>query len=423
MRLRLGLRARFVAALLSVAVLLSAGYYYSVHRIVELVEIELQQRALDRELEEFADQLARSPGSELPQRLRMRAYVVHDERELESLPERLRDLRPGQHRELMIDGHRYQAARRDVGSLRLILAHDIEDIEALERRLVALAWFIVGAGLLVAAAVGVLLARAVTRPVSRLAALVTGLDPTRRGQRVDDPADDPEIGRIAVAFDRFLVRLDEYVSREQAFTDEASHELRTPLAIVDSATQLLKRQNAHDASTQQRLARIERATAQMHSLIEALLFLARADGGLAQEPVALDTLLQEVCDGHRELLGGRDLSLSCEVTAPQTVQAPRGMVLCVLNNLLGNAIRHTAQGRIEVCLQPGCIRIRDTGSGIPDEDLPHIFELGYRGRQSRGSGLGLHLVRRICDRLGWRIDVQSAAGTGTEFRVSLDAAA
>lgn len=417
MRLRSSLRTRFVAALLTLASILSAGYYLSVHRIVELVEIELQQRALDRELAELAAALARDPQAALPQRAHVRVYWLREATGLDALPPPLRRLREGRHRELVIDGRRFQAARRDIGSGRLVLAHDIEDIEALERRLVTLAWLVVGCGLLVAVGVGLLLAQAVTRPVARLATAVSNLDPARRGHRLGSGADDPYVRQIAAAFDRYLDRLDQFVAREQAFSDEASHELRTPLAVIEGALHLMRRQAVLDEPNRQRLARIGRATAQMHSVIEALLYLSRAGGGGSAEPVALDEVLAEVCDSHRQLLEGRQVDVTCEILAPRQVRVPRGMVLCVVNNLVSNAIRSTVRGRVQLRLEADAIVVADTGSGIPDADLPHIFELGYRGRQSRGSGLGLHLVQRICKQLDWHISVHSAAGQGTEFRV------
>lgn len=414
---RLTLTARFVAALLLVAVILSAAYYYSVHRIIELVESEIRDRSLLPELRLMAEVLARDPDALVRPPAGARLFIARSQGEVEALPTGLQSLIPGAVGELKLDGRHYLAARLDVDSIRVILTEDIEDLESLEDRLADLAWWTIGGGLLAAALAGVLLGGVVKRPVSRLADSVTNLDPALRGQRIDLTSSDPDIGRIGATFDRYLEKLDQFVERERAFTDEASHELRTPLAIVDGATQLLKRQAPTDPQTIQRLGRIERATAQMHSLIDALLYLARSDGGYAREELDLGALLREACEGHRELLAGRDVRLNCEISAEQRIQAPRGMVLSVINNLLSNAIRHTASGKIEVQLSPGTIMIRDTGTGISGADLPHIFALGYRGGESRGSGLGLHLVRRICQQLGWRIEVTSPEVGGTTFLV------
>lgn len=412
---RLTLTARFVAALLLVAVVLSIAYYYSVDRIIELVETELSDRSLLPDLRRIAAVLEEDPDAIVRPPSGARLFIARGPGEVDALPTQLKGLVPGVAGEIKLDGREFLAGRLDVRSTRVILAKDIEDLEDLEARLAVRAWWTIGSGLLAAALAGVLLGRVVKRPVSTLADRVTNLDPALRGQRIGSLSSDPDIGRIGATFDRYLEKLDQFVEREHAFTDEASHELRTPLAIVDGATQLLKRQAGLDTQTSERLGRIERATAQMHSLIDALLYLARSDGGFARDELDLGTLLREACDGHRELLAGRDVQLHCEINTEHRIQAPRGMVLSVVNNLLGNAIRHTASGRIDVQLNRDNIMIRDTGTGINGTDLPRIFELGYRGAESRGAGLGLHLVRRICQQLGWRIEVTSPAGNGTTF--------
>ncbi len=144
-----------------------------------------------------------------------------------------------------------------------------------------------------AIAAGVLLSQRVVRPVLRLADEVSALDPSDTKRRLRDEFSDQEIGPIAAAFDGYLERLDEFVARERAFTDEASHELRTPLAVVLSAVQLLDQEPTLSDRGRERVARIGRAARQMQDLVEALLFLAREDGGWKAEPCALDEVLEE----------------------------------------------------------------------------------------------------------------------------------
>ena len=104
---------------------------------------------------------------------------------------------------------------------------------------------------------------------------------------------------------------------------------------------------------------------------------------------------------------------------PVAVNGAPVMVACVVNNLLLNAVNFTQSGAINVRLTPSELIVRDTGIGIPPQDLSRIFERRYRGTQSRGLGLGLYLVSRICQRLGWVIETESAEGLGTTFRVRL----
>ena len=111
-------------------------------------------------------------------------------------------------------------------------------------------------------------------------------------------------------------------------------------------------------------------------------------------------------------------SLNVEVEPVLVTGAPV-MIACVVNNLLLNAVNFTQQGFIDVKLTLTELTVRDTGIGIPPQDLSRIFERRYRGAQSRGLGLGLYLVSRICQRLGWTIETRSAEGSGTLFRILL----
>jgi signal transduction histidine kinase len=256
------------------------------------------------------------------------------------------------------------------------------------------------------------------RPVTELANDVTRLDPSRRNERLGKRFSEREVGVIAAALDDYMERLDRVLEREQAFTEDASHELRTPLAVIASAAELLMEEPALSATARERVQRIRRATGQMQSLIEALLFLARGESTESGQPCALDQIVKE----SAELVGAQAATKSLQLQVsvePVTVTGSPVMVACIVNNLLLNAVNFTQEGRIEVRLTPTELTVSDTGIGIPPQDLSRIFERRYRGAQSRGLGLGLYLVSRICRRLGWRIETHSAEGAGTTFRVLL----
>jgi signal transduction histidine kinase len=319
--------------------------------------------------------------------------------------------------EIQIGEISYVAARRDVGDARLYLVLDISNVEALEDRLITLALVFVLASLVAAVAVALALSRLVTRPVSRLANLVTALDPTDRGLSLRATFDDRDVGIIAAAFDRYLQRLDDFVVREQAFTDAASHELRTPLAIIQSGVQLLLEESGLSTRGRERLERIHRAVQQMNGLIEALLLLAREGEGAATATCSLDEVLRAAVDTHRAAAASSDLELHCEIVAPQAVGASAVMANAVVGNLIDNAIQHAEHGRIDVRLESGKLSVQDSGKGIPAEELGRVFDFRYRGPGSRGMGLGLFLVKRFCDRLGWQIHASSSPGAGTRFEV------
>ena len=126
-------------------------------------------------------------------------------------------------------------------------------------------------------------------------------------------------------------------------------------------------------------------------------------------------------ESQREVFAARDVRIDLQVATPQRVNAPCGMVASVLNNLVVNALNHAGCGEVSVRLEAGRVIVRDTGSGIAPGDLAHVFERRYHGARTGGLGLGLYIVKRICDRLGWTIAVRSAPGAGTCVEIGFPA--
>jgi signal transduction histidine kinase len=122
--------------------------------------------------------------------------------------------------------------------------------------------------------------------------------------------------------------------------------------------------------------------------------------------------VQEVVNARQDAARAKALHLSLSVAEPQLVRASPGIAASVVSNLVGNAIHHTQHGGVEVRLERGRLTVLDTGSGIPAEDLSRVFERRYRGTHSSGHGLGLYIVKRICDQLGWTVR-SSAPQQGT----------
>lgn len=416
-KLHLNLRARFILALLVVATLLSGGYYYAVHEFVEVLEDELGTQSLVRELNDFTEYYAKNPAAPPIARDRIQTYVYKRNQAAADLPPPLAKWENGHSGEFRWHGIEYQAIRHDIGDTRVYMTLSLSRVEDLESRLVAFAWVFISCALLLSAIAGAGLSLLVTRPVSRLAHMVTDLHPAERGRTLADQFGDHEVGQIAHAFDQYLGKIDDYVKREKAFTDDASHELRTPLTIIMNAAQLLDDDPQLSASSRERLARISRAATQMQALIEALLFLAREDGGIARDRCPMDEILSESVEALSQQRTGAALQIHLDIGAQPIVQAPRAMVSCVMQNLISNAMQHGGEGRIDVRLHEREFVVQDMGSGIPEAALERIFERRYRGTDSHGLGLGLYIVQRICKRLGWKIDVGNVDGAGARFVV------
>jgi signal transduction histidine kinase len=420
MHARWSLRARFLLATSLLTVVLCAVFAIAVHQFVELLEDELLNRTLVREMQEFKTELAEDPQARPPSASGVSGFVVRTPAERAALPAELAPLSLGVHEDVLMRGREYFVAVGESGNARLYILLNTERVEALEGSVVTVAALVTLVALGLAAIIGFALSRAVMRPVTELANDVTRLDPSRRNERLGNRFSEREVGIIAAALDDYMERLDRVLEREQSFTEDASHELRTPLAIITSAAELLIEEPMLSAAARERVQRIRRATGQMHSLIEALLFLARGESTDSAQVCALDRIVTE----SAELVGAQAATKSLRFSVsvqPVMVSGSPIMVACVINNLLLNAVNFTQEGSITVELTAAELIVHDTGIGIPPKDLSRIFERRYRGPQSRGLGLGLYLVSRICQRLGWTIETHSAEGAGTTFRIILGA--
>jgi signal transduction histidine kinase len=419
MRVDWSLRTRFLLAVSVLVIVLCGAFAAAVHECIELLEDELLNHTLVREMQEFKRDVAVRPQSPPPSAGGLSGFVVRGAADRASLPPEVAGLTNGVHEDVVVQGRVYYVAVDDVGATRLYLLLDTERVELLEGDVVGAAIVVGVAALALAAVLGLALSRAVMRPVTQLASDVAHLDPARRKERLENRYANREVGIIAAAFDDYMDRLEHVLEREQAFTEDASHELRTPLAIISSAAELLAEEPALSAAGVERVLRIRRAAGQMQSLIEALLFLARGEeaGGRYQQ-CALDQIVREAVEVISAGATAKSLDLSVNVE-PVVVRGAPVMIACVVNNLLLNAVNFTQSGAIAVRLTADQLTVRDTGIGIPPQDLARIFERRYRGMQSRGLGLGLYLVSRICGRLGWVIETESAEGRGTTFRIRL----
>jgi PAS domain S-box-containing protein len=210
-----------------------------------------------------------------------------------------------------------------------------------------------------------------------------------------------------------------------------SHDLRNPLSVIDMcAASLSEKLPAHDAGTRNLVATIESSTAWMNRLIEDLLDVARMEAGrltLQRQSHDLVRVISEATVMLEPLIVEKSLRLHedlPEYLPPTSVDARR--IVQVLENLVSNAVKHTAPGgeiRIRAESANGEVRIavRDTGSGIPAENLPHLFNRFWqaRGAQRGGAGLGLAIAKGIIEAHGGHIWVESEVGAGSTFAFSL----
>lgn len=420
MRYSQSLRLRFTAAsvllVLGITTLFSWGVYLGQEQVDDQLLVSLMQREVD----EYARMYRRDHDVPPPRSSLLHSYVVVPG-EPGDLPSEFLALPPGIHHDILLDGHNYQVANFTLEDKRFYLAYDITQIETSEAWLklcLVLGVLTAGAG---AGFVGWRLSRMVISPVSQLAEQIRGRDPLDANADFERRFPGFEVGAIAHAFDSYIRRIGEFISRERAFTEDASHELRTPVTVIGTAAERIAEDPALPGSLLPVIRRIQRAGRQMQTTTQALLFMAREDEppASAMERALIVEVIEQAVEDIRHLLVGKPVQLETCIEDDAKRLIPRGLGYIVVSNLLHNAISHTSSGRIVVSLRNGWLTVEDTGDGVPAAELPRIFERHYRGAHSSGQGLGLHIVKRICDRLGWGIEVKTAPEAGTRFTVRM----
>ena len=246
--------------------------------------------------------------------------------------------------------------------------------------------------------------------------------------RLNLPKNGDELGRLAATFDGMLTRLDDSFRRERQFTADASHELRTPLAAMQTIIGVTRSQKRTAGDYEQALDDLGEETNRLRSLAEDLLLLSRGEQSTQHqlEQVDLSSLLEDVDESLTPLAEAKGLILECRIPPNITMNSDRDGLIRLFVNLVDNAIKFTRSGTILISAQFDArnirVAIKDTGIGISQENLQHIFDRFYRVDTSRtesGAGLGLAIALQIARSLGGDITVESALGTGTAFFVRL----
>lgn len=235
--------------------------------------------------------------------------------------------------------------------------------------------------------------------------------------------DEAEVADLVEAFNDYHRRMGQMIQREKEFTSNVSHEFRTPLTAIKTSCELLAQNAVLDAKSAARLQQIDRAADHMIELINVLLLLAREESSANVEPTNLMGAIEDALDPFADRLTTRSITLSIDIDSGLRVEVNRSALAIVLSNLIDNAVRHTERGRISFSYADGWLRIADTGRGIPQHDLAHIFERFYQARPAQEAGhtfgIGLAIVKKISDRYRWSIGVDSTPGKGTCVSLSL----
>jgi heavy metal sensor kinase len=289
--------------------------------------------------------------------------------------------------------------------------------------------------LLLAGVGGIFLASRALRPIDQVTRTAQMINTTDLHQRLNYRGPDDEVGRLAMMFDGMLDRLQAGFERERCFTGDAAHELRTPLTALKGHIGVILSQPRPPGEYVETLHDLEQQVDRLIRLSTDLLFMARLEYGQPQntaESIALSDLLSVLQDQIKPLAEAKTLSLTSHVEPDITVQGNMDLLIRLFLNLLDNAIKYTPTGgSITIHAQNSGdeiqVAIRDTGPGIPADQLPHLFQRFYRVERDRarreadqgGAGLGLAIAREIAHLHNGQITVESAIGQGSTFTVHL----
>ena len=271
-----------------------------------------------------------------------------------------------------------------------------------------------------------LMAGHVLKPLKELSSAIEEIGGNDLSNRVEIQGRQDEIGRLARSFNHMMDKVSASFERQKRFSASAAHELKTPLATILVNLEVLELDGKTSPDRMEKVLTIVKAnTERMIRLVEDLMRLTSDKDHEMEEEVELSEVFAITLYELSPLIRKKDLTVSIENTPDISLTGSRVMLYRVMSNLLENAAKYNREhGSISIVTGRDdngvTVKIEDTGIGIPEDALPHIFEPFYRVDQSRsravgGAGLGLPLVKDIVEKHGGEVTVKSAAGEGTTF--------
>ncbi len=318
-------------------------------------------------------------------------------------------------------------------TMKVYVAYPISEINEVLSNLFFIFIFLIPVAVVISVGGGWFLATRSFKPVDDIARTARAITAHNLDQRILSSGVDDEMGRLIATFNEMISRLQLSFTQIQQFSSDASHELRTPLTIMRGELELALRSKKHSSEEYRKvLSSALEETMHMTVITENLLTMAKADRGLtnfATDDVWLRSIVQELFEDCEILAERKHISVTLGTLDDALIVGDPIRLRQLLLNLIDNAVKYTPEkGSIEISLfreqRQAKIRIKDSGIGIPANDLSKIFDRFYRvdkarSRELGGSGLGLSISKWIADIHGGTITVESEVNTGSIFTVIL----
>ncbi|MEO8268775.1 MAG: ATP-binding protein [Aureliella sp.] len=417
------------------------------HRMLVNIDSSLQEELMERVLEV---QLAHSMP-ELDQQLRTRFFQhdVYDFRVIDrvgktvfsseglsddpsSFPGRKFPPAASPHYETLPIGQRGEyrvaslSAKTEVGDFTVQTIVSMQPYYAEIQSLQTTMLVLLPISLAVATIGGYVMAGRALAPVMQIASVANSITIDHLDRRIEIVNPNDEIGQLSATLNSLIARLENAVNEIQRFTADASHELRTPLAALRSEAESALRSKRTPVEYERTLAVVVDEATRLGRLTDQLLNLSRLDAGTVhyrRDFVRLDALLLDVAEQLRPLAQQRNVRLSIGVVQPCELRGDDIRLSQALFNVLENSIKYTQpEGNVKIVCRIAdrlaVVEVRDTGIGIPAEQLPHVFDRFYRGDASRnctvgGTGLGLAIAHAAVHAHGGTIEISSESESGT----------
>ena len=369
----------------------------------------------------------------------LRSLAATVQAEQRTAPERLfvRVVDSGSEAIVLSDREEWDPSKLETASLRLLDGTLMQVGKSTEARQDLLARFRAALGLVtlsiivIALTGGWLATQSALRPIRQLTMAVRRVIATgHTDERVPVGPHDDEIDELTRLFNEMLDKIEMLVTGMRGALDNVSHDLRTPLTRLRAAAEMALAAEPDPDRYREALADCVEETDRVLVMLNTLMDISEAESGampLKREPVRLSEVVDRAVDLYRDVADAKGVAVT--VTAREDVVAPADRVRLeqVAANLLDNAVKYTPRGGhvfVEVGAEgrSALLRVRDTGVGISEAELPHIWERLFRGdtsRAERGLGLGLSLVKAIVEVHGGTVSVTSEPGHGSTFTVAL----
>jgi heavy metal sensor kinase len=277
------------------------------------------------------------------------------------------------------------------------------------------------------------LARRALKPISKIIKTARDIGQGQElSQRIPVFKVQDELGQLALTFNEMMDRLENSFAQMRQFSSDASHELRTPLTVLQGQNELVLSKLRDPKEYQEVIISNLEEIKYMSKVLEDLFVLSRSDENqvlLNYKPMDLRDLVEEVCRHAEMLAEEKDISIVIAFLEPVKINGDEVRLRQMVWNILHNGIKYTQPGgelKVSLLEESGfaLLSIQDTGIGIPDKDLPFIFDRFYRVDKARskgegGSGLGLSICKHIAEAHKGKIEVESKPSLGTRFKIHI----